>query len=128
MSSTGRCCRSPSRPAYASLMARLDRLASVREVAQMGAAIGREFSYELLALLTPLPDEQLRQALQQLASTEFVFSRGAHPAQRTPSSMPWCRMPPIRRCFGARASSFTLALLTFSRHSSRTRRRRSPNS
>jgi len=64
---------------HASLMARLDRLASVREVAQMGAAIGREFSYELLALLTPLPDEQLRQALEQLASTEFVFSRGAPP-------------------------------------------------
>jgi hypothetical protein len=45
---------------HASLMARLDRLAPIREVAQIGAAIGREFSYELLAALVPLPESTLQ--------------------------------------------------------------------
>ena len=39
-----------------SLMARLDRLAPVKEVAQIGAVIGREFSHELLAAVSPLPE------------------------------------------------------------------------
>jgi predicted ATPase len=43
-----------------SLMARLDRLAPVKEVAQIGAAIGREFSYELLAVVAHRPEGQLR--------------------------------------------------------------------
>ena len=43
---------------HASLMARLDRLAPVREVAQIGAVVGREFSYELLSTVAGLPKEQ----------------------------------------------------------------------
>ena len=43
-----------------SLMARLDRLASVRLVAQIGAAIGREFSYRLLHAVSRLPDDELQ--------------------------------------------------------------------
>ena len=49
-----------------SLIARLDRLAPVREIAQIGACIGREFSYELLAAVSPLSGEQLEEALEQL--------------------------------------------------------------
>ena len=64
---------------HASLMARLDRLAPVKEVAQIGAVIGREFSYELLASVVPLPDEQLCQALAQLTAAELVFARGTPP-------------------------------------------------
>jgi class 3 adenylate cyclase/tetratricopeptide (TPR) repeat protein len=63
----------------ASLMARLDRLASVREVAQMGAVIGREFSYELLNAVAGLPKEKLDEALDQLVKSELIFRRGSIP-------------------------------------------------
>src|SRR5262249_40851772 len=48
-----------------SLTARLDRLAPVKEVAQIGAAIGREFPYELLAAVAPVHDRELADALHQ---------------------------------------------------------------
>jgi tetratricopeptide (TPR) repeat protein len=60
-----------------SLMARLDRLAPVKEVAQIGACIGREFSDELVALVSPLPRSELTKALEQLTASELVFRRGA---------------------------------------------------
>ena len=62
-----------------SLMARLDRLASVKEVAQIGAALGREFSHELLAAVVPHSEERLRDALDQLVEAELVFRRGTPP-------------------------------------------------
>ena len=63
-----------------SLMARLDRLAPVKEVAQIGAVIGREFSHELLAAVAPIGREtQLDDALDQLVAAELVFRRGAPP-------------------------------------------------
>jgi len=62
-----------------SLMARLDRLASVRLVAQTGAAIGREFSYALLRVVSPLPDDELQTALARLVASELVFQRGTPP-------------------------------------------------
>ena len=62
-----------------SLMARLDRLAPAKEVAQVGAAIGREFSYELLAAVATLPEDELREALAQLSRSELVFCRGTPP-------------------------------------------------
>ena len=61
---------------YASLMARLDRLAAVKEVAQIGAALGREFSYELLSVVARLPREKLDEALDQLVRSELLFCRG----------------------------------------------------
>jgi predicted ATPase len=67
---------------YASLVARLDRLVSVKDVAQIGAAIGREFSYGLLAAVAPQPERELQEALQQLAKAELVFQRGAPPDAR----------------------------------------------
>ena len=63
----------------ASLMARLDRLAPVKEVAQIGAALGREFSYELLAAVARRTDKRLRGALDQLVDAGLVFRRGAPP-------------------------------------------------
>src|SRR4030095_1548624 len=62
-----------------SLIARLDRLAPIREVAQIGACIGREFSYDLLAAVSPLKGAKLDEALQQLTTSGLVFRRGAPP-------------------------------------------------
>jgi class 3 adenylate cyclase/predicted ATPase len=62
-----------------SLMARLDRLAPVKEVAQISAVIGREFTYELLAAVAPMSGKQLDDALNQLVSSELVYRRGAPP-------------------------------------------------
>jgi tetratricopeptide (TPR) repeat protein len=63
-----------------SLAARLDRLAPVKEIAQIAAAIGREFSYELLAPVAERGDRELQDALGRLADAGLVFSRGAPPA------------------------------------------------
>jgi predicted ATPase len=62
-----------------SLMARLDRLAPVKEVAQIGAVIGREFSYEVLAAVAPMSANQLCDALEQLVNSELVFRRDTPP-------------------------------------------------
>ncbi|WP_189343788.1 MULTISPECIES: adenylate/guanylate cyclase domain-containing protein [unclassified Mesorhizobium] len=59
-----------------SLMARLDRLQPVKEVAQMAACIGREFRYELLRSVTPLSAAALEDALDKLVHAELVFRRG----------------------------------------------------
>jgi predicted ATPase len=62
-----------------SLMARLDRLSSVRRVAQIGAAIGREFSYAMLHAVSRLPEDELRAGLARLVASELVFQRGVAP-------------------------------------------------
>jgi predicted ATPase len=62
-----------------SLMARLDRLSSVRRVAQIGAVIGREFSYQLLRAVSHHPDEELQTALARLVASGLVFQRGTPP-------------------------------------------------
>jgi class 3 adenylate cyclase/predicted ATPase len=59
-----------------SLMARLDRLASVRLVAQIGAAIGRQFPYVLVRAVSDLPEDELGAALARLVASELVFQRG----------------------------------------------------
>jgi class 3 adenylate cyclase/predicted ATPase len=58
-----------------SLRARLDRLSSAG-VAQLGATIGREFPYKLIALVSPLRDAELQEALHQLVSAQLVSQRG----------------------------------------------------
>jgi predicted ATPase/class 3 adenylate cyclase len=63
----------------ASLLARLDRLASVRQVAQIGAVIGREFSYPLLRTVSGLPEDDLQTSLARLVASELVFQRGTPP-------------------------------------------------
>lgn len=62
-----------------SLMARLDRLAPVKEVAQIGAAIGREFSYTLLRHVAGRDDQALMIALAQLEQAELLVRRGTPP-------------------------------------------------
>ncbi len=65
---------------HASLMARLDRLGpTAKGVAQIGAAIGREFSYELAASVGELAEERLQNALQRLVDAGLVFQRGTPP-------------------------------------------------
>jgi class 3 adenylate cyclase/tetratricopeptide (TPR) repeat protein len=63
----------------ASLMARLDRLALVREVAQIGAVAGRDFHYELLHAVAGMSREKLDDALGQLVRSELIFRRGESP-------------------------------------------------
>jgi predicted ATPase len=62
-----------------SLTARLDRLGEIREIAQIGAAIGREFSYRLLAAIAPVSGPSLQTALAHLAACELIFVRGEPP-------------------------------------------------
>jgi TOMM system kinase/cyclase fusion protein len=62
-----------------SLMARLDRLGSTKAIAQLGATIGREFTYELLYAVSPLDDDTLGRGLQHLVDTELIHQRGVPP-------------------------------------------------
>jgi class 3 adenylate cyclase/tetratricopeptide (TPR) repeat protein len=63
-----------------SLMARLDRLAPAKEVAQVGAVIGREFRHRLIAeVLCAMPPHELDAALADLVRSELVFRRGTPP-------------------------------------------------
>ena len=63
----------------ASLMARLDRLGSAKEVAQIGAAIGREFSHALLAAVARKPEAELGSALDRLIAAGLLFRQGVPP-------------------------------------------------
>jgi class 3 adenylate cyclase/tetratricopeptide (TPR) repeat protein len=63
----------------ASLLARLDHLAPARDVAQIAAALGRQFSHELLSAVAPMPQNQLDDALAQLLCAELIFRRGTPP-------------------------------------------------
>jgi predicted ATPase/class 3 adenylate cyclase len=62
-----------------SLMARLDRLATVKAVAQLGAVLGRTFAYEVLQAVTPLDEASLQQALARLVDAELLYQRGIPP-------------------------------------------------
>jgi predicted ATPase len=62
---------------HASLMARLDRLGPAKEVGQIGAAIGREFSHALLSAVTSKPDAELGSALDPLIQAGLLFRQGA---------------------------------------------------
>jgi predicted ATPase len=64
---------------HASLMARLDRLGAAKEVAQIGAAIGREFSHALLAAVVRNPEAELTSALDRLMGTGLPFRQGVPP-------------------------------------------------
>jgi predicted ATPase len=64
---------------HASLMARLDRLGPAKEVAQIGATIGREFSHTLLASVMRKPEAELRSALDRLIAAGLLFRQGVPP-------------------------------------------------
>ena len=64
---------------HASLMARLDRLGPAKEVAQIGAAIGREFSHAILKAVVRKPDRELQSALDRLVAAGLLFRQGLPP-------------------------------------------------
>ena len=66
-----------------SLLARLDRLAPVKDIIQIGACIGREFSYEVLARISAFRKEQLEEALRKLTEAGLVYCRGTPPDATT---------------------------------------------
>ena len=66
----------------ASLLARLDRLPAAREIAQIGAALGREFDFDLLAAVAPQGQAQAAAALHDLHRAELIFPRGTPPGTR----------------------------------------------
>jgi len=63
----------------ASLLARLDRVASTREVAQIGAMLGRSFSHELISAVAGIPQPRLNESLKQLATAGLIFQHGTPP-------------------------------------------------
>ena len=64
------------------LMARLDRLPSIREVAQLGSILGREFAYEMLQAIASLKESALQDGLDQLVDAELLYQRGRRPRAR----------------------------------------------
>jgi len=62
-----------------SLMARLDRLPTIREVAQLGAVLGREFAYEMLQAIAPFEEMTLQEGLDRLVDAELLYQRGRPP-------------------------------------------------
>jgi predicted ATPase len=64
---------------HASLLARLDRLAPTREAAQLGAALGRSFSHELISAVASIPPQVLDDSLAQLVHAGLIFRRGTPP-------------------------------------------------
>ena len=69
-------------------LARLDRLAPTREVAQIGAALGRSFSHELISAVAQMPQQELDDALEQLVRAELIFRRGSPPDAEYTSNTP----------------------------------------
>ena len=63
-------------------MARLDRLPQVRELAQLGSVLGREFAYEMISGLSTLGETMLQEGLGQLVETELLYQRGRPPRAR----------------------------------------------
>ncbi len=63
----------------ASLLARLDRLAATRSVVQTAAALGRQFSHELISAVATMPQDQLNDGLERLVRAELIFRRGMPP-------------------------------------------------
>ncbi|MFN0192397.1 MAG: AAA family ATPase [Aestuariivirga sp.] len=83
MAATSILSKSPARtvPAtlHASLMARLDRLGPAKELAQIGATIGRDFTYELLAAISPMDETALRVGVTRLTASGLMLARGTPP-------------------------------------------------
>ena len=81
---------------HASLMARLDRLGpAAKEIAQIGAVLGREFAYELIEPVAQRPEKELQAALDQLERCrDCCFAAAPLRTPPTCSSTRWCRTPP----------------------------------
>src|SRR5262249_60027737 len=64
---------------HGSLMARLDRVGPAKEIAQIGAALGRKFSHRLLAAVVRKPEAELASALDHLVAAGLLFRHGVPP-------------------------------------------------
>ena len=103
---------------HASLMARLDRLGPAKEVAQIGAAIGREFSHGLISAVARKPEAELGSALNRLIQAGLVVSAGRRLRMRLIcSSMRWCKTRPMARCCASRDERCMPALQKLSKAS-----------
>ena len=111
---------------HASLMARLDRLGSAKEIAQIGAAIGREFTHSLLAAVVAEPEAELQLALHRLVTAGLLYRQGVPPHATIYSSTHLSKMLPMARSCADRDERYTLAsperLRTNSRRLQRTGR------
>ena len=109
-------------------MARLDRSPAARELAQVAAAIGREFRHDLLAAVAPVGEDGLRGSAGPADRRRARLPpRGAARGRATPSSTRWSGTPPTGACSGASAGSCTPASCRRWRSTSRARWRGSPN-
>jgi predicted ATPase len=79
------------------LMARLDRLPTIREVAQVGSILGREFAYEMLQAIASLEERTLQDGLDQLVDAELLYQRGRRPRAKYVFKHAWSTMPPTSR-------------------------------
>ena len=111
----------------ASLMARLDRLGPAKELAQIGAAIGREFSLSLLAAVMRKPETDINSALDRLFHAGLLFRQGVPPHATYLFKLRWCRMRLTARCCANRDGRFMLASPKHWRASSRRLSRTSPS-
>jgi predicted ATPase len=102
----------------ASLLARLDRLGPTREVAQIGAALGRQFSHELISALAGMPQQQVDAALAQLVSAELIFRRGTPPDAEYTFKHALVQDAAYSTCCAAAAISSMPELLRFTRTAS----------
>jgi predicted ATPase len=87
----------------ASLMARLDRLGPAKEIAQVGAVIGREFSHELVSAVARKLQAELDSELDRVVAAGLLFRQGV-PPDATYLLTRWCRMPLTERCCARRAA------------------------
>ena len=111
---------------HASLMARLDRLGPAKEVAQIGAAIGREFSHALLAALVRKPEAELGSAIDRLIAAGLLF-RQCRRMRPTCSSTLSFRTRPMARCCASRDARSTPVSPKSSKASSAKSPRTSPS-
>jgi hypothetical protein len=99
LATTSLAARSVPATLHASLMARLDRLGPApKEIAQIGAVLGREFAYELIEPVAQRSEKELQVGLDQLNEAGLLFCRGAAPHAPICSSTRWCRTLPTRPC------------------------------
>ena len=106
---------------HATLMARLDRLGSAKEVAQIGAAIGREFSYALLAAVSRKEEPELQASLDRLTAAGLLFRQGIpphvrrpRPSTRAPREIFCCKPVSARMQRLAIGGGVTIGIVTYS--------------
>ena len=112
---------------HASLMARLDRLGPAKEIAQIGAAIGREFSHALLSAVAGKPEAALASALERLVTADLLFRQGMPRIRLICSSTHLYRMRPTEHCSASLDARYMLALPKHSKANSPKSPKADPN-